>query len=790
MTYFYRLKFELYPTATPHISTKPNPSPTNWVAKKGSSFVPPSQQQQQCEIYLPTNGADIFDSTVFPGHAHPWDSEPNSGLVASAKTRPTSSDNWEGVGTEGNTLDSVLRTCRHTVIDCGPERAQGSLAKSRIAREGASGSAAVGSSQQTPLRRAQLAVEDWRFGRVRIESIDIDMASESDGGSASAGRGRSINSGPRSHGTKARFEALPTGVKNTEIGWGVVHLYRDGEEIVTGLGVPAAAVGTTVARTISTTRGSGGNKGSEEVGGEGVSEGREEGTTILCIPAVPSYMTPSDFLGWVGEKTREEVSHFRMVMTGRMNRYLVLLKFRDVEAARRWREEWDGKVFGGLEVCFICLRYHVGRLVANILLLQPENCHVMFIKSITFETPSEQASESFPCMSLDPFTPGLGAAEATGGSGLALKPFPPPTPSLVELPTCPVCLERMDDTTGLLTILCQHVFHCACLSKWRGSGCPVCRHTQPQPSLSQPFGTTASELCHVCDCSYDLWICLICGHVGCGRYKGGHAKEHWKETAHNFALEIETQHVWDYAGDLWVHRLIQTKGDGKLVDLPSHSKLAANSSRAEMNEDIEMVPRAKLENIGIEYTHLLTSQLESQRMYFEDIVKKAADKASSASKAAEAASAKAKESMVAFRDLELEHAKLRNEVIPSLEKDRDRLKNKSEKSSELARTMTGKWQEEKRVAEGLMQRVKHLNEGIAGLSNELEGLRAANEDLKEQNRDLGFFISGKEKLTALTGEGQLASEEVLEGTVSLPPAKEKEGKGKGKGKGRGRGAGK
>jgi BRCA1-associated protein len=412
----------------------------------------------------------------------------------------------------------------------------------------------------------------------------------------------------------------------------------------------------------------------------------------------------------------------------------------------------------------------------------------MFIKSIIFETPSEEASESFPYTSHDPFTPSPGTTEAAGGPSLALKPFPPPTPSLVELPTCPVCLERMDDTTGLLTILCEHVFHCACLTKWRGSGCPICRHTQPHPSLNQPFGASASDLCRVCDCPDDLWICLICGHVGCGRYKGGHAKEHWKETAHNYALEIETQHVWDYAGDLWVHRLIQTKGDGKLVELPSNSRPAANgfSGEREIEEDMEMVPRVKLENIGVEYTHLLTSQLESQRVYFEDVVKKAVDKASSASKAAEAASAKAEEALDALRSLELEHARLRDDVIPSLERERDRMKSKAEKSSELARSITSKWQEEKKVGEGLLQRVKHVNEGIAGLSKELAALRAENEDLKEQNRDLGFFISGKEKLQALAGEGQLGGDEVLEGTVSLPPVKEAKGKGKGRGRGSGK----
>jgi len=36
-----------------------------------------------------------------------------------------------------------------------------------------------------------------------------------------------------------------------------------------------------------------------------------------------------------------------------------------------------------------------------------------------------------------------------------------------ELPTCAVCLERMDEAiTGLMTVTCQHTFHCSCLSKW------------------------------------------------------------------------------------------------------------------------------------------------------------------------------------------------------------------------------------------------------------------------------------------------------------------------------------
>ena len=42
-------------------------------------------------------------------------------------------------------------------------------------------------------------------------------------------------------------------------------------------------------------------------------------------------------------------------------------------------------------------------------------------------------------------------------------------------------------------------------------------------------------------CAADLWICLICGHVGCGRYRGLHAAAHWQESGHGYALELETQ---------------------------------------------------------------------------------------------------------------------------------------------------------------------------------------------------------------------------------------------------------
>lgn len=72
---------------------------------------------------------------------------------------------------------------------------------------------------------------------------------------------------------------------------------------------------------------------------------------------------------------------------------------------------------------------------------QPDVCQVLFIDSI-------EANTGF----LAPFS----------------IPFLP-TPQYDEdtAPTCPVCLEAMDERiSSLLTILCQHTFHYYCLSKW------------------------------------------------------------------------------------------------------------------------------------------------------------------------------------------------------------------------------------------------------------------------------------------------------------------------------------
>ncbi|KAI0022904.1 hypothetical protein F4780DRAFT_144976 [Xylariomycetidae sp. FL0641] len=708
-SYFYHLKFELYPT----FPSTPGSVPNN------------SAGLEDGPVWRPDEHSSIFEN--LPSH-------PRSTLQTGRSHRRN-----ERLGVD----DSV--------IDCGAPRpkeeedARNFVLLSERQRRQRTLSLSI--PRPTAAINPRTAVKDWRFGQISVESIDVDgygnrsgMAGEASS-SAAATVGPSMGSAGKA--TKAKYVPLATAT-HTNLGWGIVHLYREGDETPNLHQIPS------------------------EPGIGDAEEDRTLDCTTVCIPAVPSYLSPSDFLGFVGEKWRDEVSHYRMVMTGRMNRYLVLLKFRDSTRAQLFRREFDGKVFNDIE---------------------PETCNVAFIKSVTFATPTV-TNGSFPDLTHDPFTP-------SASSHSSMKPFPPPTPDLIELPTCPVCLERMDDTTGLLTIPCQHVFHCSCLQKWKGSGCPVCRHTNPSTSgnhqrssshpttpydpenpYTQPFGSDVSNLCSVCDAPDDLWICLICGNVGCGRYKGGHAKEHWKDTAHTFALELDTQHVWDYAGDMWVHRLIRDKGDGKLVELPGHQEGPTGPAR---NEADDVVPRAKLDSIGMEYTHLLASQLESQRVYFEEMLAKAADKAAQASAAAEAAVSRASEALKESRALREEQERLRKDTIPSLEKDMERERTRATKSTDLARGLSKSLQEEKGVSEGLMKRIEHINKELERLSEQVDRLKMENADLKDQNHDLTMFISGQEKLKELEAEGKVEEGEIQEGSASVPEEKRRR-RGKGKGK--------
>lgn len=183
--------------------------------------------------------------------------------------------------------------------------------------------------------------------------------------------------------------------------------------------------------------------------------------------------------------------------------------------------------------------------------------------------------------------------------------------SNIELPTCPVCLDRLDSaTTGIITTNCQHAFHCKCLMKWKNSKCPVCRYTLDQTNRNE-------KKCNQCDARTNLWCCLICGHVGCSRYSSKHAIDHYKDSGHCFSVDLNTSRVWDYAEDKYVHRLVQNISDGKLVEISGTSNGFTGNQRDSVTSENAKKGISNNED-NLEYIQLLLSQLESQQTYYEN----------------------------------------------------------------------------------------------------------------------------------------------------------------------------
>lgn len=181
-----------------------------------------------------------------------------------------------------------------------------------------------------PPTQAAPAISDWRFGTVGFVSCDPGQEnhqmSTSESSKSAVPAAPTLGptfSGP---GTSTKAKCLPLGSSSADIGWGIVHFYRDEDE------TPRLSL----------------TDGAEE---DEIDLSNLDCTTV-CVPAVPTYMSPGDFLGFVGEKWRSKISHCRLVMTSTMNRYLALLKFRDNRSAKEWKREFDGKVFNTMEVSF------------------------------------------------------------------------------------------------------------------------------------------------------------------------------------------------------------------------------------------------------------------------------------------------------------------------------------------------------------------------------------------------------------------------------------------------------
>ncbi|ORZ30472.1 hypothetical protein BCR44DRAFT_48397 [Catenaria anguillulae PL171] len=416
-------------------------------------------------------------------------------------------------------------------------------------------------------RLCTIVVDSWKMVEPRSSPIpsldDFDNGTVAQFHQPGYGQPNSNTKRPPSPAPRARFESTHEGTAH--IACGILHLYR--EHAHTSNSAPSSSASSTRPPSPLTSPTSPPAPPPADS-----STIHTASSHLLALLGVPQYLTAADLITWLGPFV-DHISHLRMIRDHLPSRYLVLLRFREGAQARAFFAERNGRAFSAFE---------------------PQLAIIVKITSLTF-TASSVPPFAFPhdVLCVDP-------AATTSATAAAAAPRPSPTSStapsrhsatssaattpvasassvdLHELPTCPVCLERMDaSVSGLMTILCQHTFHCGCLRRWDGTACPVCRYTYDSPtttSTRSPMSTSCAAYptatkCTTCSSTQDLWACLVCGRIGCGRYASGHAHEHFANCGHAFALELATRRVWDYARDQYVHRLVQAGPDGKVVEV-------------------------------------------------------------------------------------------------------------------------------------------------------------------------------------------------------------------------------
>ena len=236
--------------------------------------------------------------------------------------------------------------------------------------------------------------------------------------------------------------------------------------------------------------------------------------------------------------------------------------------------------------------------------------------------------------------------------------------------------------------------------------------------------------------------------------------------------------MWDYAGDAYVHRLIQNRADGKLVELPSASisSTTMGGERGLGPGPADAMAAEKVEAIGIEYSYLLTSQLDSQRAYYEEQTAELRAKLTEAQVQLERTAQEAERHRA---ELEATEARLEAETearAAQMQKEREKAEKRAQKAIEMARKFEKELREEKMVNEGLLKNLAVYREKGEGVEEERKKLMDKVADLEDQMRDVMFFLETKDKIEKGDGVGAELAGGSLEVSVPAPAPTSSNGK--------------
>ena len=149
---------------------------------------------------------------------------------------------------------------------------------------------------------------------------------------------------------------------------------------------------------------------------------------LVCIQNFPTYMALDDIICFIAPASCG-ATHIRLLRPKvEKDTQMAVVEFGSAEAAQQFVQQQNQQPFSSLNADEVCHALLVDKVIVN------------------------KAGESL---------------------------FKPNAEQL-ELPTCPVCLERLDRSISglpMLTVLCRHTFHSECIQQWLrpDSKCPVCR---------------------------------------------------------------------------------------------------------------------------------------------------------------------------------------------------------------------------------------------------------------------------------------------------------------------------
>ncbi|XP_028297436.1 BRCA1-associated protein-like isoform X1 [Gouania willdenowi] len=407
-------------------------------------------------------------------------------------------------------------------------------------------------------------------------------------------------------------------------------------------------------------------------------------SAMVCILTVPATMTSHDLMKLMAP-FNDVMEHMKIIRDSTPNQYMVLIKFCSQADADSFYTACNGRRFNSIEEAV---------------------CQLVYVERA--EVIRSEEGASLPVM------------------------------ELTELPKCTVCLERMDESVnGVLTTLCNHSFHSQCLQRWEDASCPVCRYCQtPEP--------VEENKCFECGVQENLWICLICGHIGCGRYVSRHAYKHFEETQHTYAMQLTNHRVWDYAGDNYVHRLVASKTDGKMVQFECEGV---------------MCHAEKIDALQLEYSYLLTSQLESQRIYWEN---KIVHLEKETTQEINNMKVKFKETLERCDNLERR--------LGELSKDKLGVEKKCTQLGARVMKLSQELEEEQEMNRCLRanqtQLQARLLEEEQGRKESAEHKDATIAELQEQLRDVMFYLETQQQIQHLPPD---ARTEIQDGQINIPP---------------------